>query len=460
MRRILTIEYELPGFSESYEKYNSKKSLLDSDIVIFRPHINFHLCEHYREKRICDKVYLENFREAVKHWNSEIREYLKAGRVLFVILDKLDQFYIRTSPSRYSENDMSRRTTDILIGGSNYDLLSKSKIIMNSVGDGILCKNKVFGEFFNNFKSRLSYRVYLKSESIEPGFTTKYGDKVIGGIENIGNGKIVYLPMLNFKVKDFIGKNEDDKLDLNKEEIKCSEIFIKNLVSIEKLILCKETKSIQPNWLENEEFELINVQKNKSIIDRLNQQINDLIKKSDLLKNEIKKENELKDLLFETGKPLENAVIKGLTILGYEAENYNDGELELDQIIISPEKNRFIGECEGKDNKAIEINKLRQLADLINEDFDKNDVPQEAYGLLIGNPQRVLIPSARTLSFTNKCKSAANRRNIGLILTSDLFRVCKYIIDKKDSNFKRECRDAIKNGLGGIIKFPKIPEKQ
>jgi len=460
MRKILTIEYELPGFSESYVKYNSKRSLLDSDTVIFRPHINFHLCEYYRGKRLCDEFYLGNFGEAVKHWNSEIQEYLKAGKVLFIILDKLDQFYIRTSPSQYSENGTSRKTTDILTERSNYDLLSKSDIIVNSEGDSILCKNKIFNEFFDNFKNRLSYKVYLKSEKIEPGFTTKYGNKVVGGIENVGNGKIVYIPMLNFNIENFIGKDEEDIIIWNEKAIKCGKRFVQNLVNLEKLILDKETKSIPPNWLENEEFELIKVQKNKSVIDRLNQQINDLIKKSDLLKNEIKKENELKDLLFETGKPLENAVIKGLTILGYKAENYNDGELELDQIIISPERDRFIGECEGKDNKAIAISKLRQLADAINEDFDKNDVPQEAYGLLIGNPQRVLIPGARTLSFTNKCKSAANRRKIGLILTSDLFRVCKYIIDKKDSYFKRKCRDAIKNGLGGIIKFPKIPEKQ
>ncbi|MCD4724968.1 MAG: hypothetical protein K8R63_08995 [Bacteroidales bacterium] len=68
-------------------------------------------------------------------------------------------------------------------------------------------------------------------------------------------------------------------------------------------------------------------------------------------------------MLYETGKPLEQAVIKALKLLGYQAENFDDGILELDQIIISPENIRYIGECEGKDKKDIDVGKFRQLQD-------------------------------------------------------------------------------------------------
>jgi hypothetical protein len=90
-------------------------------------------------------------------------------------------------------------------------------------------------------------------------------------------------------------------------------------------------------------------------------------------------ESILQDLLFEQGKPLENAVTKALRILGFEAENYDDGELELDQVITNSEGHRYIGECEGKDNKDIDITKFRQLLESLNADFDREEVEEKAY---------------------------------------------------------------------------------
>ena len=62
----------------------------------------------------------------------------------------------------------------------------------------------------------------------------------------------------------------------------------------------------------------------------------------------------------------------------FKAENFDDGKLELDQVITSPEGVRFIGECEGKDNKQIDITKFRQLSDSLNEDFERENVNEKA----------------------------------------------------------------------------------
>ena len=166
----------------------------------------------------------------------------------------------------------------------------------------------------------------------------------------------------------------------------------------------------------------------------------------------------LKDLLFETGNHLESAVILALKILGYKAENYDDGELELDQIINSPEGDRFIGECEGKDNKDIDVSKFRQLLDGLNADFEKEDVEEKAYGLLFGNPQRLIQPSKRKLNFTKKCRTGAKREKIGLINTVELFRVCRYVKESNDLEFAKSCRQAIKEQLGELIEFPEVKQ--
>jgi len=192
----------------------------------------------------------------------------------------------------------------------------------------------------------------------------------------------------------------------------------------------------------------------KKQIEKLEKEIEVRKEKVNNLNSVIEEQEELKDLLFETGKPLEDAVIKALKILGFSAENYDDGELELDQIIISPEGIRYIGECEGKDSKDIDVSKFRQLLDGLAADFEKENVTEKAFGILFGNAQRLFDPVERSLDFTAKCKSGAKREKIGLIKTFDLFRIAKIIVENDNLEYAKICRDAIQNQLGEIIIFP------
>ena len=173
---------------------------------------------------------------------------------------------------------------------------------------------------------------------------------------------------------------------------------------------------------------------------------------------ELQNEQVLKDLLYEQGKPLENAVILALKILGYSAENYQDKDLELDQVIISPEGYRYIGESEGKNEKAIEITKFRQLLESLNADFSRKEINEKAFGILFGNPERMIEPKDRTLDFTSKCKIAADREKIALIKTIDLYEIVKYLKEHKNKKFQKKCRLVIHKGLGKIVKFPPIPK--
>lgn len=170
-------------------------------------------------------------------------------------------------------------------------------------------------------------------------------------------------------------------------------------------------------------------------------------------------ELEIKNLLFEAGKHLEHAVTKALKVLGYHAEGYDDGTLELDQVIISPEGERYIGECEGKDNRAIDISKFRQLADAIHEDFERDEVSNEAIGILFGNPHRLLKPADRKDYFTKKCLDGAKRRSYALVRTPDLFIVTKYLLENNNKSYQKKCRETIRNGLGDIVRFPNVPKK-
>ena len=101
---------------------------------------------------------------------------------------------------------------------------------------------------------------------------------------------------------------------------------------------------------------------------------------------------QLRALLFEKGKPLEAAIITALIILGFKARPYEDGKSEFDALFESAE-GRLLGEAEGKDTKAVNIDKLRQLATNIHEDLQREEVTQPAKGILFGNGYRLTKPA-------------------------------------------------------------------
>jgi hypothetical protein len=57
-------------------------------------------------------------------------------------------------------------------------------------------------------------------------------------------------------------------------------------------------------------------------------------------------------------------------------------------VVFESEEGRLIGEAEGKDNKAINVDKLRQLSMNIHEDIQREEVTTPAKGVLFGNGYR------------------------------------------------------------------------
>lgn len=161
-------------------------------------------------------------------------------------------------------------------------------------------------------------------------------------------------------------------------------------------------------------------------------------------------------MLYETGKALEASILVGLKILGFEAENYEDDTKEFDVVFESSE-GRLIGEAEGKDNKAINITKLRQLALNLHEDLERDEVLSPAKGVLFGNAYRLKPLNERQQPFTDKCLLSSNTSSTALVHTPDLFSVVHYVSETKDLAFAESCRKALIETVG-LVHFPAIPE--
>jgi hypothetical protein len=175
------------------------------------------------------------------------------------------------------------------------------------------------------------------------------------------------------------------------------------------------------------------------------------------LELELANAGSLRWLLFEQGKPLENAILEAMKLMGFDGTSFSDGESEFDGIFVGPE-GRCLGEAEGKDNKAINIDKFSQLERNLQEDFARDEVKEHAKGILFGNAFRLLPVGDRTEFFTAKCLSAAKRIGAALVRTPDLFVPARYIKENSsDTEYARTCREAIFSAAGEVVVFPPPP---
>lgn len=440
MKKIVSIGFRIPLEENSQEvefinNLNSFISLSHADIIIFSPYYPFtHQTEYIK---------------FINHWKLEFEHFLTSGKTLILICVDNE----RTSSAKLGYN-------------SSYDILpqkvKESLILRKAIGDEFIVENAFFSNFFNDFKGFLSFENYLypsEKEKEDVIFKTKDKRHILGKITYFEpKGILISLPKIQFLDEVLFQENSEKGEEWTENAISLGKNFIKSIVEIDKTLKKQHAKTPTPNWLENEQYLLKEAEATQAKIETNQNEIKKLEEENQLLQVELEEYESLKDLLFESGKPLEQAIIKALKILGYKAENYDDGSSEFDQIIISPEGYRYIGENEGKDKNAIDIKKFRQLNDNINEDFEREEVDKKAFGLLFGNTQRFLPPNERTLDFTDKCIRGAGRDKIGLIKTSDLFFICRYLLENDEEEFKKSCRLVIHNQLGKIIKFPEIPK--
>lgn len=462
-KKIFTIGYEIPGNSEMLIDFSSGMSLMDADVLLISPDSLYPTGNWVRFTTSDSGCYnvsaSKSYKEKMSHLKKEMLDHLNSGKNIFLLLSKEEEYLLANGVSTGRKNEHTYHTETY----SNYNFLPISIGTRTSASGNHIefSGNNIMANFYKEFSKNLKYLLYVEEpNNAQIIFTGKDKTKILGAIHKAGNGNLVTLPYITYNEKEFYKYDEKKKKELWTDKgIKFGHKLINCLLNMDQQLNSDSQKTPTPEWAKKEEFSTTTALSISKEIEKNEKEIEKIKLKNLKLNKKLAEENSLKDLLFEQSKPLEIAVINALEILGYQAENYDDGELEMDQVIVSPEKIRFIGECEGKDTKDINITKFRQLVDALNADFAREDIEERALGILFGNPERLTEPEKRKLDFTKKCQSAADREKIALVKTADLFSVIKYLKENKDSKFQKECRDAIFNGLGSIVKFPDIPKK-
>jgi len=435
MLKIVAVEYRINSAEVLNTTFDSGDTFLDGDIVVINPAYLNRLWENAREAgdgllRLFSTQQSDGLRQIFNLRKKEISTLLDNGRVVFVFMSPVSCVLaeIRNNNKFLAITNYSWLSTDIM------RLYIKS--ISQGSGSVIILKtpSHPISPYYKAFKDELTYEAYLdiKDENSSNFFLVNKSGNPVGCSFEVGKGLLIFVPPppLNVEASKLIGV----------------------LIQCAKPIITGDFLTPEPEWADNYPIpgeveickEIEQVQKN---IAKLNQEFNQLELKRKSL-------SDFRALLFEQGKPLEDAVIRAIELMGFSAKRVQKEDMEHDIVLESPE-GRALAEIEGRDNDAIHVEKLDQLTRVIDEDFNENDIYSE--GVLIGNAYRFTLPNDRKDQFTNKVRIAAKRKEFGLLTTIELFNVVVRILkNPSNEDFKIACRKAILIAKGKEIMFPVV----
>ncbi len=464
MKQVFSVGLELPGNAAEYVSFRSDKALFDADIIIFWPPTfeEYNAAESYRGLPAIGEADSASLVRDCQHWRNELQAAVDAGKVVFVMLCKPEQVYYDTGGRTHSGTGRNRLTTRQVDLKSSYDTIPVSLTGLTPRGGSEITPLTLgpIAAYWTQFGHDSSYEIYFNySEAgLVPLLATKNRERLVGALSRSrAGGAIVLLPPVSWDDKAFSYTRQGQSY-WNKAATAFGSRLVAALVDAAETLKREGTRSPVPEWATSAEC-LTELEGNlQHRLEQVDAQAATLADSRRNIQAELEEAGVLRWLLFETGKPLERAILKALSLLGFTAAPFKKGQSEFDAVFTAPE-GRCIGEAEGKDNKAINVEKISQLARNIEEDFAREEVSSYAKAVLFGNAHRLQPLASRGEFFTEKCKATSVRMKAALVRTPDPFAAARYLVSSADENYARACRAAIFSTEGETVVFPAPPKK-
>jgi hypothetical protein len=447
-RKIACVGLVCPRVSEvSWINFDSNESIQFADIVLF--------CPTTRDFYFDDKANLVLSEESsadyvriIRHWKQELSEFLEKGKNVFATFSQAESFNYYGS-----EVDFCISKSERLVEGNILDCLPiklpKSEV---KAGNQIVLSRREnsFADYWQLMEKHSYFTSTLLARSVSREvFTVKGSDRVVGAVFEHGDGKLILLPPFDFKTTG-------NHLPHNDQMSSFFQALMSEIAKLDKSLNSLPTAS-HPEWT-NENY-YVTAEECALLSEIASTEAQIVILRERLASQEasLHETKLLKRLLYAQGKPLEAAVIDALSLMGFVAVPYKDSSSEFDVVFRSDEGD-FLGEVEGKDRSAINIDKLSQLSRNVDEElFKRSDLKPAKQGVLFGNGFRLQKPHDREEQFTNKCLEVAKAKGFILVHTADLFPVAAYLRGTNDLDFARTCRTILMSAKGRIADFPDPP---
>lgn len=458
-KKIFTIGFELPEGDFQNIPFDSNQSLLDADIILYKVGFGDHYTnEYYQGEPLFDKYESVRVANNLQHWRAELVTATNAAKLVIVFLAKPSNYFRYTGEQSFSGTGRSRVTTNLVTQVESYTAVPNITSVEPKSGSEVRLtkEGSYLAPYWKEFEEYSEYEAFIKGKFSHVLLKTKTGNKIVAAAVQ-SKGILLFLPPLRYDVDKFVKyDSKKDEEYWTTEAVKFSKHLAITLVALSNSILSGRLITPPPQWA----FDSVYATREEGAfhheIVKVSEKISKLQKQRTELEERFNEAGLIRALLYEQGKPLERAVRDALTLLGFSAVPFTENDSEFDVIFESPE-GRCLGEVEGKDNKAVNIDKFSQLERNLHEDFAREDITEYAKGVLFGNAQRLKPPAERGEAFTSKCITAARRVCFALVRTPDLFEPIRYLRSTSDPEYAKICRNAIFKTEGDIVVFPTVP---
>ncbi|MHB8119189.1 MAG: hypothetical protein ACYDHX_10750 [Methanothrix sp.] len=460
-KRILTIGFELASPDTQYESFRSKTSLLDWDIVLFKPEIGdfASYSEYFQGKPSLSDSASFQLKESCEHWRREINQAFETGKTVIVFLPSFEEVYVDTGERSYSGTGRNQRTTRHVAEYNNYKAIPSTLSPVTATGSSMKLSARgadVLAPYWSAFESVSQYEVILTDPKVPACIVTRTGDKAVGALyrSKSSAGTLLLLPDIDFNSEWFF-KEKSGQQTWTPAAKQFAGRMVSTVVALDKALRSAAEVTPEPAWALEPRFALGTETTLRVQLLDAERKVEEAQKQKEQVVEELRSAGAYRGLLFEKGKPLENVIIEALRLLGFTAASFKESDSEFD-VVFESDEGRLIGEAEGKDNKAVNIEKLRQLSMNIHEDLQRESITAPAKPVLFGNGFRLQPLNERADPFTEKCHSAAATSSTALVSTLDLFWPVQYLVSNSDAEYARACRQTLLASTGRVV-FPPPP---
>ncbi|MFC2051005.1 hypothetical protein ACFLTN_07520 [Chloroflexota bacterium] len=433
--RILSVDLKLDNDQITNESFLEAPSFHDFDIVVIDPLgvANFLNNQDHKYKDgfltldYDSKGTNKWIRNAISERRRETKHFLSRGRLLVCILRRPNSAYLcsfRDEWPKPNEEENWVNTYDWL--PLRYSSDSMISILTPAQGNRISLRDSKhpFAPYFSDFNKQIYYEAYLDENKKPHYFENFYtiaethGQFPVAFSFELEGGQVVFLPPI---------ENPDPK--------KLAGVLLNCILANSGRI----EESAPPSWLRHYSASVPGLADLEHQEKTLTEQLQRLGKQLDNIQQQKAEREKYLKLLYEQGKFQLEPVVRGaFSLLGFtvkEAEP-SDGLLESDEGVA-------LLEIEGKDDKAINIDKYSKLLNYVINDEAQTGTKRKK-GILVGNGFRLNDPKDRRQQFTREVIGAAKSIGFCLLSTQIMFDlVCKVLDDPDNDDLKRQIRQQL-----------------
>jgi hypothetical protein len=261
-RRILTIGLELASPDTQYAPFDSKTSLLDWDIVLFKPLISDFsgYGDFFQGKRSLSDSLSFRLKECCEHWRREIKQAVEAGKTVVVYLPALDEVFVDTGQRSYSGTGRNQRTTRHVAEYNNYQAIPAELTPVTATGSSMKLSAKgaeILALYWAEFDSVSKYHVVLTNPKVPACVVTRTGDKAVGAIyrSKASAGSLLLLPDIEFYADSFV-KAKGEKQTWTTAGTQFAGRMISTIVALDKALRASGEVTPEPTWATDLQFAL------------------------------------------------------------------------------------------------------------------------------------------------------------------------------------------------------------